>query len=165
MRAVLLSLSLLLVTANLMADEAKKPCSDEVRRQFDFWVGEWNVIADGKKAGENSITAIHGGCALKEEWRGASGFTGTSLNAFDASAGKWMQTWVDSSGLVLQIQGGIVQPGVMQMTGKRRDAEGNEISERITWTKNEKGGLRQVWDQSKNGGKWETVFDGTYHRK
>ena len=74
---------------------AAKPCATPAHRQFDFWLGDWDVTTpDGKAAGHNRITLILGGCALREEWTGMSGNNGTSLNMFDAGARTWRQTWV-----------------------------------------------------------------------
>ena len=61
-----------------------QPCSAPQHRQFDYWIGEWDVHdPSGKRVGENRITRIHNGCALLEEWRGNGGVTGSSLNVFD----------------------------------------------------------------------------------
>jgi hypothetical protein len=49
------------------------PCEQDARfREFDFWIGEWEVHdAEGNFVGENSITRAERGCVLIEEWRGA----------------------------------------------------------------------------------------------
>ena len=74
------------------------PCSAAQHRQFDYWIGEWDVHdPTGKRVGENRITRIHNGCALLEEWRGNGGVTGSSLNVFDRDRDRWHQTWVDST--------------------------------------------------------------------
>ena len=53
--------------------ETKSPCAPEAR-QFDFWVGEWNVTtAEGQQAGTNSIRLILDDCVLQETWAGAAG--------------------------------------------------------------------------------------------
>jgi hypothetical protein len=70
------------------ADTAPRPksCQEQTYRQFDFWIGHWDVLLpDGAKAGENRIEPIAGGCALQESWSGRGGFSGTSLNSFDAT--------------------------------------------------------------------------------
>jgi len=37
---------------------APKPCATPESRQFDFWLGSWNVFQpDGKQAGTNDVTA------------------------------------------------------------------------------------------------------------
>jgi hypothetical protein len=145
----------------LGADAAPKPCASLEHRQFDFWIGEWEVTRpDGKVAGHNRITPILGGCALKEEWTGALGNQGTSLNAWDEEARRWRQTWVDQSGTVLLLSGG-VEGGRMIL----QSADGPS-RQRITWTPLPDGRVRQLWDSSSDGGKtWKVAFDGTYSKK
>src|SRR5262245_49467121 len=85
---------------------AIKPCTSLEHRQFDFWTGEWDVTAaNGKTAGTNRITPILGGCALREDWRGSGGLSGTSLNMWDPASKHWRQTWVDDRGNVLLLTG------------------------------------------------------------
>jgi hypothetical protein len=158
-------LALTLACSTAVAEEPKKmPCSAAEYRQFDFWIGEWEVTAGGKVAGHNSITKIHGDCALREEWRGAGGGAGTSLNVYDRATKQWHQTWVDKSGLVLHLNGGLNADGAMVLEGTRLDREGKTLLERITWSRREDGAVRQLWDTKKDG-KWEVAFDGTYTKK
>jgi hypothetical protein len=143
-----------------------KPCSAEEHRQFDFWIGEWEVRApDGTLAGTNSITRIQGGCALLESWQGKSGLTGTSLNVYDSVRGRWHQTWVDSRGSVLQLEGG--RTGAkMILAGATRSPGGETVTERITWERTDGGAVRQLWEQSSDGGKsWTVAFEGRYTRR
>jgi hypothetical protein len=134
-------------------------------RQFDFWLGEWMVRdAAGKVVGENRITSQHKGCALLENWTGAGGFTGTSLNIYDAERKKWHQTWVDVGGGLLLLDGGVVD-GAMVLTGESPapDAPGKTSLQRITWTPLPDGRVRQLWESSNDAGKtWTVAFDGYY---
>ena len=127
-------------------------CDTPDHRAFDFWVGDWRVEANGRLAGHNSITKSYDGCVLEERWRGAAGLKGTSLNIYDAKTKKWHQTWVDSNGSLLLIEGGIVD-AAMQMSN---------ATNRITWSRLDGGRVRQVWEQSKDGKTWTVVFDGVY---
>lgn len=127
-------------------------CNTADHRAFDFWVGQWRVEAKGKVAGHNSITTSHDGCVIEERWRGAGGLRGTSLNVYDAATKKWHQTWVDSNGSLLLLDGGIVD-GAMRMSN---------ATNRITWRKLDGGRVQQVWEQSSDGKAWSVVFDGTY---
>jgi len=139
-------------------------CDSTEHRQFDFWAGEWDVTQNGQPAGHNRIEIIENGCALAEHWTSAqAGFTGTSLNAWNASSGQWHQTWMDSSGTVLHLDGGLVD-GKMVMSGQRKDANGTLFTDRITWTQNDDGSVRQHWESSPDGHTWATVFDGHYVR-
>ncbi len=139
-----------------------KPCSAPEYRQFDFWLGEWNVADAGKHAGVNRITPLLGGCAVREEWKGASGLTGTSLNMWDSAKKRWTQTWVDDKGNVLFLVGGLQGPKMI-LEGDKPDGKGGTVTSRITWTPLPSKGVRQVWETSKDGGKtWEMAFDGDY---
>ena len=83
-------------------------CEAGDHRQFDFWLGDWNVYApDGKLAGVNSISSEYEGCVLHERYSTDRGFSGESLNAYDPVRKVWHQTWVDSSGTLLLLEGGL----------------------------------------------------------
>jgi hypothetical protein len=148
--------------------QATQPCSTPLHRQFDFWLGEWEVRdKDGKPQGENRISLVHGGCALLEEWRSARGSTGSSLNLYDASRKRWHQTWVDSSGGLLMLDGRFAD-GAMTLEGDAPDPKAREgvSRQRIRWTALPDGRVRQLWEGSSDGGQaWQVVFDGYYVRK
>lgn len=142
------------------------PCTSPEHRQFDFWLGDWNVkdTASGAAAGHNLVTLEQGSCVLQEHWRGSDGSTGSSFNIYYAGDKQWHQTWVDNSGLLLRLDGGIVD-GKMVLTGKRVNRAGKLVTDRIVWTPEPNGDVRQVWDSSADDGRtWQNVFDGTYVR-
>ena len=140
------------------------PCTSEKHRQFDFWLGEWDVTQNGQAAGHNRIERVHAGCALAENWTSAnSAFSGSSFNIYDQANDKWHQTWVDSTGTLLELDGGLVD-GKMVLAGKRPGADGGWVINRITFTPNEDGSVRQLWESSSDGSSWTTVFDGHYVR-
>ena len=144
---------------------APAPCSAPEYRQFDFWVGTWDVMEEGKLAGTNRIDSILGGCVLHENWKGSTGMAGTSLNAYDAPADRWRQSWADSNGSVLLLEGKF-QNGTMVLEGTR-PAKGGEARHRISWQRigGDPNRVRQLWEVSRDGGKsWSNVFDGTYVR-
>ncbi len=142
-----------------------KPCSLPEHRQFDFWIGEWDVTVSGKQAGTNSIQPILGNCVLLENWAGNGGVSGKSFNIYDSAKGKWQQTWVDSGGNVLELYGGF-NNGAMQLAGETAGKDGKKTLQRITWHPIDNDRVRQHWEQSQDGGKtWSTAFDGLYTRK
>jgi hypothetical protein len=141
------------------------PCSAAEHRQFDFWIGRWEVFTpDGKKAGENHIEAIDGGCALIERWRGNGGFTGTSLNSWDAQAKQWRQHWIDNQGGLLQLAGALDDASmVLASSGPDPSRPAATLRQRIRWTPLPDGAVRQHWETSTdNGVTWTTAFDGRY---
>lgn len=142
--------------------ESTTSCASAQHRQFDFWLGDWTVTSNGEVAGTNRIESIHGGCAIAEHWTSASGdFSGSSLNLYDQARGVWHQTWVDTTGTLLQLDGGM-QDGRMIMSGVRPGPGGAELTHRITWTPNEDGTVHQHWESRGAEGSWATVFEGLY---
>lgn len=169
-RLVVSSAALAACPPGMAQTPAPKPpaCTSIEHRQFDFWVGRWVVFTpDGKQAGENRIELIDGGCALQERWLGAGGFSGTSLNHYDATARVWRQYWVDNQGGSLRLAGGF-ESGSMVLSGTAPlgGTPGALLHHRITWTALADGAVRQWWQRSQDDGKtWTTAFDGRYVRQ
>lgn len=142
------------------------PCSSAEHRQFDFWIGHWDVTRpDGKPAGTNRIQSVFGGCALQEDWTSATGgYQGRSLNALGPD-GRWHQTWVDTDGLLLQLAGGM-REGRMVMSQERTSREGDKVLHEISWERLPSGQVKQHWRSSDDDGKtWTDVFVGIYSKK
>lgn len=141
------------------------PCAGAEHRQFDFWLGHWQVrTPDGKPAGSNTIERTLNGCVLHESWRGAGGQRGQSYNIYDASRRQWHQTWVDDQGLLLQLDGGL-DGGRMVLSGETIDSAGRRIKQRISWERFGRDQVRQRWESSADGGHtWTLAFDGMYSR-
>ncbi len=158
--------SVVIAAASPMPQAQPVPCSSAEHRAFDFWVGDWAVhdTATGAPVGHNLVTLIEGDCVLQEHWTGTDGSSGTSFNIYYPPDKQWHQTWVDTTGLLLRLDGGIVD-GKMVLAGKRLNRKGAWVTDRITWTHEANGDVRQVWESSADGGKtWTHVFDGTYVR-
>lgn len=165
---VLLSLSAASARAQSRAQaSAPPPCSAPEHRQFDFWLGEWDVTTPaGQAAGKNRITSVLNGCVLLEEWTGTSGSTGKSFNLYDARRKRWHQTWVDGSGGLLELHGALTADGAMVLTGEQPARSGTgTVLNRITWTPRSATEVRQLWETSTDGGTtWTTAFDGIYRK-
>lgn len=147
--------SLLLIVLSLAPAAAEEPCPPEAR-QFDFWVGEWDVHAAGALAGRNRIEPILDGCVLQETWSGARGSAGSSLNFYNPEEQAWEQFWVWKNGTTLHLTGGLVR-GAMVL--------GNETN-RITWTPNADGTVRQHWQVRESPeAAWTDAFDGLYRKE
>ena len=81
-------------------------CCAETYRQFDFWVGNWEVHdSTGTLIGHNTIELIQDSCGLQESWVGTQGTTGTSISYYDRQTGKWYQNWVAAHGGVIMMEG------------------------------------------------------------
>jgi len=139
------------------------PCDGFEFRQFDFWVGEWDVFTpDGQLAGTNKIERILGGCVIAESWSGSKGTDGRSFNVYSTADKKWHQSWVDSQGTRLELAGTFAD-GRMTLEGDSPAANGNSLRNRISWQKLPDGRVRQHWEVSVDGGeKWTDAFIGLY---
>lgn len=134
------------------------------RRDFDFWLGTWEVRgADGKVVGHNRIEAVHGGCAVQESWQAASGVAGTSLSFFDPARKRWRQLWVDRTGGIIELEGGLLG-SAMVLEGTSLQPDGSQTKVRGTWTPLPDGTVRQVFEGLLDGA-WQVAFDGTYQRR
>ena len=149
--------------------KALTPCTDEEFRHFDFWLGEWDVTGAGSATptAKSKITAREDGCVVLEEYETGSGYRGMSVNFYDTAKEVWHQTWMANNGTPNYLEGRLTDTGAMQLT----DAE-LPISKltgtinRVTWTPDDKGGVRQYWETSSDGGEtWSVGFDGYYSPK
>ncbi len=66
---------------------------------------------------------------------------------------------------MLSLEGGIVR-GEMVLQGTRLNAKsGKPQKQRITWTPNKDGSVRQHWETSDDDGRaWVNAFDGIYRK-
>jgi hypothetical protein len=135
-------------------------------RQFDFWVGEWNVFnPQGIQVGESRIEKITDGCVVHENWSSQASGEGKSYNFYDTRKGRWRQIWVDDSARVQEYEGAF-RDGAIHYAGTGLDSAGKPVLLRMTFTPQFGGDVRQLIEQSVDEGKTYAVsFDGTYRRK
>ncbi len=163
--------SVLLAPA-VAAQQHQNPCASGPFRDFDFWVGSWDVTQpDGTAAGTNQIEKILNDCALQENWTGTGGSIGTSLNQYDWQSKVWRQTWVDGQGLRLDLEGGL-EGDRMVLRGERpplrpsEDGSSTPVLSEVSWTPKDDGSVVQHWRMSTDGGKtWTDAFIGIYRKQ
>jgi hypothetical protein len=137
----------------------------EENRQFDFWIGEWNVQnPQGQQVGTSSIQRIENGCIILENWTGGQGGTGKSLNFYDGSIRKWRQTWADSDGDVSEFAG-VYKEGAIRFEGESHSASGVTTKRRLTFFNLGPNRVRQFSEASNDGKTWAVDYDFTYVRK
>ena len=141
------------------------PCSAAEYKQFDYWVGEWDVFnPNDQKIGTNRITRVSGSCALLEQWQDARGGSGTSINYYDALDKRWHQVWMGGNGVALQLHGNLVD-GAMELSGDERVTPRGKVRDRIRWTLRPDQSVEQLWSNSTDGGvTWTVGFRGIYRR-
>jgi len=145
-------------------------CSAAEHRQFDFWVGDWDVVPNNQPApagppSRNTIVKAHAGCVLVENWT-SENQTGQSVNIYDRSRGQWHQTWVDSNG------------GLHEYWGRRDGANmvfygstplparpAFRMHVRLTFFDLGGDKVRQLSERLNPDGSWSTNYDLLYTRR
>jgi tetratricopeptide (TPR) repeat protein len=149
----------------------QKPCAYAAEnRQFDFWLGEWNVVTSQGEtpAGDSRIELILGDCVVQENWTSAGniGYSGKSYNIYNAAVKRWEQYWVDNAGGNIFFYGGL-QDGVMDYwTDEIPQLDGKKLKRHLQFIKLGPDKVRQFSQGSNDGGKtWFAEYDFTYNRK
>ena len=164
--ALTLLAALALLPAALAAQQATPSCTTPAHRAFDFWVGEWVVFNPaGQRVAENIISLEMNACVVHESYTNTQGYHGESFSVYDRSRDVWHQTWVDEAGALLQLEGDLVD-GAMVLEGTTIQPDGTTALNRVTWTPESDGSVRQHWQVTTDGGAtWTTAFDGVYRRR
>lgn len=149
-----------------LAQSSECNCCSENHDDFDFWEGKWEVSnKDGTFAGKNTIVKMQDGCVLTENWIGAKGqYTGTSLNYYNDKMGQWEQLWVDNSGSHLKLTGNRIENQMIMKSLPFEHQDGKKYVNKITWTLNKDGTVRQLWEIMNNGTAVNVAFDGLYKK-
>jgi hypothetical protein len=171
-RSYLLTLILLLAASLIATAQAKpSPCDTRAEsRQFDFWVGDWDVVATkaNKPAGVSHIERAIGNCVIWENWTslGTSGYAGKSYNAYNPNLKRWEQFWVDNAGDAIFFYGNL-KDGVMDFyTDEIPQPDGTRLKRHLQFFNLGSDKVRQYSQGSTDGGQtWKAEYDLTYIRK
>jgi hypothetical protein len=142
-------------------------CPNPEYRQFDFWVGKWNVTRtqDGQAAGSSEITLLDKGCVILESWTGAQGGSGHSLNVFDQADGRWHQTWVGTTGDQVHYIGEFKNRAMRFNADDVSTPQKAPAIKTMTFEPRPDGTVRQSGTISTDGGKtFQPSFDLVYTR-
>ncbi len=176
MTKILLLLSLLSISPLLAQQSnttpAANPCAAQPQqKQFDFWLGEWDLTWPGEKAGEtghgtNSIKLIMDGCVVEENFSGGESMhlRGTSVSTFNVQSDRWKQTWVDNEGGYLDFTGELKDGQMILQREAMRN--GAKILQRMVWKNITATEFDWSWEASQDGGKtWQVNWPIHYKRK
>jgi hypothetical protein len=153
---------------------ADQPCSSSDARQFDFWLGEWDLSWPAEQAGGepgetmtgiNRVSKLFGPCVIEENFATDDGsFLGRSLSVYDEKAVTWRQTWVDSAGGYLSFAGGMKGDDMVLST--EPVADGDEVVvNRMVFTNITPDSLYWQWQKSNGGDSWSDLWTITYKRR
>jgi hypothetical protein len=151
------------------------PCrSSPQARQFDFWIGDWDVtpfqMAPGPNLplmGTNRIELELEQCMIVESWTGGGpgGGQGKSINFWDTNRNKWRQIWVADGGSSLDYEGEF-RDGAMHFEGWTLAPNGARVLQKLTFFAIHRDTVRQLFQTSTDSGRtWRAGFDGRYVRR
>jgi hypothetical protein len=144
------------------------PCEDPEFKQFDFWLGDWDVAstADGTPRGSSHISKEMNGCVVWENWTSAgSPYFGKSYNTWNPNLKRWEQYWVDTSAGVMFFHGNLKDKVMDYWTDDVPQSGGGTLLRHLQFFNLGRDKVRQFSQGSSDGGKtWQTEYDLIYTR-
>ena len=145
----------------------QKPCSSPEAKQFDFWVGEWDLTwtdnNGNSQRGTNSITKILNRCIIEENFTGGS-FVGKSLSVYNPNKKVWQQTWVDNSGGYLEFSGGM-DGDKMILSREFTNKDNKKVKQRMVFYNISENEMDWNWEKSTDDGNtWQLSWKIHYIR-
>jgi hypothetical protein len=138
-------------------------------RQFDFWIGEWELTWAENGRGRNVVTKVLDGKVIQEQFTSlptndSPALVGMSVSVYNAQTEQWQQTWVDNQGSYLDFAGGLV--GDKMILARDAVIQGKQVEQRMVWADIESDALNWTWERSSDEGKtWQVVWAIQYQRK
>jgi hypothetical protein len=170
----------LIITASVLTAHSQtsttaaqpQPCTEAQQKQFDFWLGEWDLTWPGQNKGEiahgrNLVKRIMDNCVVQENFSGENSapLRGMSVSMLDASSNKWKQTWVDNQGGYLDFVGEFTG-GQMILAREGIRPDGTKILQRMVFKNITRDEFDWSWEASKDGGRnWTVQWPIHYKRK
>lgn len=177
----LLGVLMLLPLRGANAQEQAAPCRAPAYRQFDFWLGEWDVVnrqrrPEGTAWGvtgraTDRVYAVAGGCGIVEHWRGgtAPGYVvGYSLRAWNPGKQKWdlVLLWPRPEQPRFFSLDGSFRHGRGDFFRSATDPQGHPVEIRFTFSDVTANSLRWNDGTSRDGGMtWSTTWIMEFTRR
>lgn len=137
-------------------------------RQFDFWLGSWDLTWGEDGRGTNVVSKILDGQVVQEQFTGepSTPYYGLSLSVYDGQAGCWQQTWVDSQGAYLDFRGGWEADSARMVLSRPAVVDGQPVRQRMVWYNITADSLEWCWERSADdGATWQTLWHIRYRRR
>ena len=137
--------------------------NEQPEKQFDFWLGEWDVTWGDDGKATNHVLRIMNDHIIQENFSSTE-LKGMSVSSYDRERGVWCQTWVDNNGTYLDFTGKF-EDGKMTLV---RDAivRGEKCKQRMVWYNIESNQFDWNWERSDDHGKtWNVLWEIKYKRK
>lgn len=151
------------------------PCTSPQARQFDFWLGDWDLRWAAEQSGGepeatmtgfNRITRLFDDCVIEENFTtDDASFRGHSVSVYDEKSGIWRQTWVDSAGGYIALTGSF-DGETMELRTEPALRDGETVVQRMIFAEITIDSLEWVWQGSRDGGTtWNDLWNISYRRR
>ena len=160
-------------------------CIEDEHRQFDFWLGDWQIEQkfpqpDGEVVTLEATTSVSlaaGGCALVEHWSGDVLFywegmqtpapmRGLSVRYFNPDDSRWHILWFDSRARSFGVPfiGRFDDAGSGEFVASRQTPQG-EVNTRIAFWQPEPGRVRWELAAANATGEWRLLWAMNMRRR
>ena len=140
---------------------APRSCATSEYRQFDFWIGDWDVFDTNRPTtpvAHVKVDRILDGCVVRENYQDTEGLNGQSFSIYDATRRVWHQTWMTSRVRLLTIEGG-VQADQIVLTGSDKSPDGQDRLVRGIWKPSGRNISEVAFTSTDRGKNWKLWFD------
>jgi hypothetical protein len=119
-------------------------------REFDFWVGTWDLGTNGNQ-GHDVVKRVGAGVGILEKFT-APGVQGWSITVYDPRSETWTQTWHTTKGSYIQFTGKKEGDQIVLVSIK------DDTHLRLSFVDIKKDSFAQVYAVSHDGGKtWQQL--------
>jgi hypothetical protein len=137
----------------------------DAARQFDFWLGEWDLRWSDGRTGTDSVFLDLGDNVVvgSLDARPSLDYQRVCHSVYARADGCWKHTWVDSDGNYLDFAGAFAD-GEMDLRREARH-DGGVALFRVRWHDIEAESLTWSYERSDDGGEsWASLWSIDYSR-
>jgi len=177
-RALLTALLLAARVSFAQGPASASPCQAAEARQFDFWLGTWDLAGRTRSQprssqwqetrSTNTITSTMDGCVTREDFKNVAPqrWAGMSVSVWNPQSGEWQQTWVDSQGGYIPLTGGFHDGRMILATAPHRLPSGETVVNRMVFHDIARDSLVWDWETSRDMGRtWDLTWSIVYRRR
>ena len=162
-------LVLLGVACAQRVSDPTKPCGEGQRRQFDFWLGAWDVSWPASPHGSAgfgraNVQKILAGCVVQENLSADPlPLRAMSVSSYIPESGEWKQVWADNEGHYRDVAGESKNGEII--LSRQSEVNGKKVLQRAVWKNIKPMELDFSWEQSHDGGQtWQVLWPMHYTR-
>ena len=165
-KTVFLGMSIALALTVNGVSQTNACATNPENRQFDYWLGDWKIGAEGSGGNAHSTVSLSlDKCLVIENWDGGRGHSGQNIFGYSADDNSWYGFFADNEGRVHVFTSGKVSAGSAEFEGPSRGPNGATVLNRVKITKLGPNKVQQTWEKSSDKGTtWNLAFRGEYSR-